>query len=398
MKKYIFIFMVLLALGSILGYFFYQKYQVFNSDESKLVQRYVQQIDRKDRNLNIQLMKLGFGIDNQYDDIVQMVNSLKQSNRELSLVLESADQSFEPIQTAYKDYQSLYSVKLDLVESFKTNNSALLNSANFAPYLGSVLIGKLNKEGFNDDSNTLSSYNAELIQYIRKADSLSKAILESELNLIKSKVNSFSGELKDEMEQYGLHVGIVIKHLEPTKQYLEKTTEVSTGNEIEKMADIISQKRKADFQALAEIRTATMGFGIVIFLAFLSFLIKMRQLFFGKGTKAVMSLNEKIEKITNEIKGPIGFLNNNIHSINNSFAAIRGTMEGFDGVIKEIKKPVRDNAKVNEIMSKTLREYNSMNNKGTVEKTHNMIVGTSVGVEEISNLITVLQKEAEKEM
>jgi len=398
MKKYIFIFVVLLAVGSALGYFFYEKYQAFNSDASKLVQNYVQQIDRQDRNLNIQLMKLGFGIDNQYDDIVEKVNSLKKSNRELGLVLGSADQSFEPIKIAYEDYQSLYTVKLDLVESFKTNNSALLNSANFAPYLGSVLVGKLNRQGFNDDANELSSYNAELIQYIRKAEASSKAILDSELSYIRSKVDSFSGELKDEMEQYGLHVGIVIKHLEPTKQYLEKTTEVATGTAIEKITDIISQKRKVDFQALAEIRTATMGFGIVLFLAFLSFLVKMRQLFFGKGTQAVMSLNEKIEKITNEIKGPIGFLNNNINSINNSFGAIRGTVEGFDGVLKEIKKPVRDNAKVSEIMSKTLREYNSMHSKGTIEKTHNMIVGTSVGVEEISNLITVLREEAEKEM
>jgi len=398
MKKYIFIFVVLLAVGSALGYFFYEKYQAFNSDASKLVQNYVQQIDRQDRNLNIQLMKLGFGIDNQYDNIVEKVNSLKKSNRELGLVLGSADQSFEPIKTAYEEYQSLYTVKLDLVESFKTNNSALLNSANFAPYLGSVLVGKLNRQGFNDDANELSSYNAELIQYIRKAEASSKAILDSELSYIRSKVDSFSGELKDEMEQYGLHVGIVIKHLEPTKQYLEKTTEVATGTAIEKITDIISQKRKVDFQALAEIRTATMGFGIVLFLAFLSFLVKMRQLFFGKGTQAVMSLNEKIEKITNEIKGPIGFLNNNINSINNSFGAIRGTVEGFDGVLKEIKKPVRDNAKVSEIMSKTLREYNSMHSKGTIEKTHNMIVGTSVGVEEISNLITVLREEAEKEM
>lgn len=389
-----------MAIGAVLGYFFYQKHKAFNSDAAKLVQRYIQQIDQKDSNLNTLLMKLGFGIDNQYDDIVKLVNSLEKSTRDLDTVLSSGSQDFESLKFAYEDYEALYLVKLDLVESFKTNNSALLNSANFAPYLGSVLVGKLNTKGFNDDANELGNYNAELMQYIRKANTSSKIIVNSDLDFIKSKINSLSGELQQEMEQYVLHVGIVLKHLEPTKQYLEKITAVETNSAIEKLAVINSKKRKADFQILAGIRTATMGFGIVLFLAFLSFLVKMRQLFFGKGTKAVLNLNEKIDKITHQIKAPIDFLNSNISAINNSFGSIRGTVEGLDGVLTEIKKPepARNNEKVSQIMSKTLREYNSMHSNRTIEKTHSMIVGTSVGVEEISNLITVLREEAKKEM
>lgn len=397
MKKYAFIFVVLIALGVSLGLFFHKKYQVFKSDSAVLVANYIQEIERQDEELNVQLMKLGFGLDNHYDKVVNKIHRLRESNRQLERILIDPESNLDDVATAYEEYKLQNSVKMGLVESFKTNNSALLNSANFSPYLGGILVKRLNEQDQKEEASFISEYNAELIQYIRKGDQNSKNLINAGIRSIRTLSEKSSPEVQEMLSQYIYHTQIVLKYLEPTKLYLAKTTEVETSSAIAKVSKVFQEKRAQHFDEFAQLRTATMGFGALMFLAFLVLLMKMRQLFSGEGSQAMMTLNQKIDKITDEIKGPLGFLSNNLNSIDSSFGAIKETTAGLDSVIDEIKKPNRDNAKVNEMMTKTLKDYHSLSSRGVFEKTHTMITGTTVGVDEISTLVAALRRESERD-
>lgn len=399
MKTYISSFVLLLLLGVVLGYFGYEKTQALNNKTHQLTIESVRKIKQYDNSLNVLLMKSRYGIDNHYDKIVDQTKNLAESNRRLkSVLLADESKNSEQVVQAYEEFERQYQIKMDLVENFKTNNSALLNSANYSPYVGNHLIKHYQAENKYKILNFITEFNAQLVRFINKGDGDSKQFLENNFYVLYDLEDSAPNDIKAWLNEYTLHVQTVLKYLEPTQQYLVKTTEVGTGNAIQSFEDTYKGQRTELFDQFDQVRYAALGYGILLFIAFLMLLVKLRQ-FFNRpdGSEQIMSLNDKIAKITHQLNSPLTFLNNNLDSLQTSFTEIGSTMEGLDLMYSEAKKKDVDNKKMNDLLVTTLRKYSKLNSHHVIDQTNDLIQGSSTGLNEISSLVSTLKEVSESE-
>lgn len=399
MKKYIALFLLLLLIGIAFGYLFYKKYSLLNGPLIKRVTESIEQIDRTDRDLNISLMQLGYGLDNNYDKIVSNVRNLSETKTRLLKAFGMITPQLDDVKNQFLEYERLHNLKLDLVESFKTSNSALLNSANFSPLIGSLIARELNKIGADNDSNFVNTFNANLIHYIRMPSPKNLTILNNQLPDIEAitKRYEYENEFGVEIYQYLIHVKHVIKHMEPTRVYLTKTTQVDTAAAINSVRYAMQGKLNSFKASIDKLRSLIGIYALILVTAFIILLSKMGRLKSGKGSPAVVTLNEKINKIIDQLQMPLKFLDSSLSNIDASYQSVQTTIVGLDDVIIEAKRPEKDNKKLSVMVSQALNDYAKLKSTGTIERTQNMIKGTAVGVGEISNLLLKLKEESEKE-
>ncbi len=401
MKKYVSTFILLLLIGVVLGYFAYEKTQAINNKAHQLTIESIKKIKQHDNELNVLLMKSRYGIDNHYDKIVEQVKSLSNYNRRLKSVLQSSEAKNSPaVLQSYEAYERQNSIKMDLVENFKTNNSALLNPANYSPFVGNHLIKYYQAENRYKILNFITEFNNQLSGYIKKGDEDSKKFLEANSYVLYDLEESSPNDIKAWLNEYSLHTQTVLKYLEPTQQYLVKTTEVPTGGALQELEEKYKGQRTKVFAQFDQVRYAALGYGILMLLAFLALLFKLRQIFNRPdGSDQIMSLSDKISKITQQLSSPLGFLANNMHSLESSFSEIGGTIEGLQEMYSEAKKPQsdRDNKKLNELLISTLRKYSKLDSHHVLDQTNDLIQGSSTGLNEISHLVSTLKEVSESE-
>jgi len=398
MKKYITLFVLLVSVGTYIGYLHFDKQQSISHPSTLKVSELLDELQSNEKNLNLNLMQLGYGIDNNYDKIVNTGQEIKTNIRLLSDHINKAPIKTADISTYLSEYESVNSIKMDLVESFKRSNSALLNSVTFAPFIGGVIAKELNQNNNDFDSNFIAGFNSELIRYIGFPNSSTLNSLKDRLSGIESIDNKyrFDDSIGTQINQYLIHVKHIAQHMEPTRAYLTKSTLVDTENSILKVKEAVNSEKAvltAKLEQIGKLLTYYMAFlGLVV----LGLLFKIRQLFLGKGSPAVQSLNEKITRISNQLETPLSFLGDSLDEIEASYKTLQSTIVGFDLLVDEAKKTEQNPKRLSAIVSKNLNDYVQLKSSGTLEKTDNMIKGSSIGLGEIANLISTLKAESDK--
>jgi len=398
MKKYIITFLLLVLVGLGIAYVYFEKNRVLHHQSITEIEELLDEISLNDKNLNLSLMQLGHGIDNNYDLISSNVKINQRNLKDLRAVLNSAPIDTTSMATSLDEYEQVNKSKIDLVESFKTSNSGLLNSVSYAPFIGSLIARELNKLGNDDDSNYVSDFNSILVRYIslkRKSSLQELKSQTSELESIVSKYSSNKG-FGVQASQYLNHVRHLLSHMEPTRTYLKKATKINTLSSINNLEIKMRETKASLKENLSNLRNIFIGYSVLIGFLVAGLLLIMRHLFSGKGSPAVKELIEKIAFVSEKIQSPLNFVGKNLNDIDTSYQSVKTTIGGLDGVVSEASKRTKDSRQINAMVTKTLNDYVKLKSTGKIEETESKIQGSTVGLNEINKLIVNLKQEGDK--
>jgi len=411
------VLVVLLAVAGIgLGVFYYKNYQEFNNEGYMDGLSLINQLKHADADLNILLLKSRYGLQADYDDMAKKTVFLNES---LSKLKDKHLQNFvstdADFSNTFTEYNEQLSLKVDLVESFKSHNAVLRNSIKYAPPLGDQLISELEDKG-SDSVSLLKKVNRALYRWSLYNDKDQAKVIQASARDVLDLASLFENDIP--LLEYNSHIIAVVDEQEQTQSYLNNALSIDTENTLAKVDELYTTSYLSKSAQADKVRTyAMIAYGVLAALVALYFAWLLRKSYTeleGKvkdrtlqiktayselqesqeqlvQSEKMASLGQMVAGVAHEINTPLGYVNNNVSIVSSLFTSMEILMKGLGNVYQEALKKPHDKESLRDHLVKVLKKYQRVDQDGIVVEAKELLEDSSHGLNDISELVKNLR-------
>jgi len=273
-SRFKYILLALIAL--IIMAFLYTKTQVVDHEKHNRVLGAISQFQQVDTTLNLNVLELRQGLLSYYDPTSSNFFKLKQLQSELIELLEQAHAgSVDDFSARVSLINQALSVKMELLEGFKSSNALLLNSLRYLP----VVIADLSSRPATKDSLAISMGSLlrdTLIYNITNEPELVRKI-QLRINNIKENMDPQLSELNEEINILIRHVNIVMKNKNQTNDYLEQIISTPTIRYMNSLLLEYTASHARAMDVTSIYRQILYGFSIFLLIVIAYILLRLNQ-------------------------------------------------------------------------------------------------------------------------
>lgn len=407
---------LLALLGIALGIFSYKNYKEFSSQRYLEGLSLVNQLRHADADLNILLLKSRYGLQADYDDMAKKTAFLNDGLSTLrSEYLQNYLASDLDFSNAFKEYEEQLSLKMDLVESFKSHNAILRNSIKYAPPLGDELILELESKD-NDLVELLKKINRALYRWSLYGDKEQAKIIQANSRNILDLVPAFDNDTP--LLEYNSHLIAVVDEQEQTQGYLNNALSINTENTLASVDGLYTSLYLSQSVEAGKVRTyAMIAYGMMAALVALYFAWLLRKNYTdleGKvdqrtqqinkayselkesqeqlvQSEKMASLGQMVAGVAHEINTPLGYVNNNVSIVSSLFTSMEILMKSLGNVYKEALNKPHNKEVLRDHLVQSLKKYHRMEQDGIVTEAKELLEDSSHGLSDISELVKNLR-------
>lgn len=341
-------------------------------------------IKQADNLINSLVLESRYGLTADYDELAKLIIKLREGMATLkfgearSYVADNAlaNQSLN-------DLAEQFSLKIDLIENFKSHNSVLRNSIRYAPELGDQLIAEAEVNADAGAVALLKQVNSALYRWILYAnDSDAKIIKENASHLIEVN-NAIDDDIA--LIEYSTHVITIVEEQKKTQGYTEGALAIST-----QLA--ISQLESAYLDHYLEILKASESRKYYFFLYAL-FLISIFIYFTLRFRKNYTVLqgrdNYRSQQVSIAYKH-LGYADIHVDNMQGTFVSIKEALSCLGGISLEAKKKDYDSRKINTLLTQALKKYNHLENDNAIDKADELLDKSNENLGKASRVIKSL--------
>ncbi|MGH1440076.1 MAG: DAHL domain-containing protein [Cellvibrionaceae bacterium] len=407
---------LLAILGIALGVFSYKNHQEFSNQSYLEGLSLINQLKHADAGLNILLLKSRYGLQADYDDMAKKTVFLNDGLSSLkSQYLQNYLENDLDFSNAFKEYEEQLSLKVDLVESFKSHNAVLRNSIKYAPPLGDKLILELESKN-NDSVELLKNINRALYRWSLYSDKEQADIIQANSRNILDLTTAFENDVP--LLEYNSHVIAVVDEQEQTQSYLNNALSVNTENTLANVDSFYTSSYLSKSADAGKFRTyAMIAYGVLAALVALYFAWLLRKSYTELEDKVdrrtqqintayselkesqeqlvqsekMASLGQMVAGVAHEINTPLGYVNNNVSIVSSLFTSMEILMKSLGKVYQEALNKPHNKEALRDHLVQSLKKYHRMEEDGIVLEAKELLEDSSHGLSDISELVKNLR-------
>ena len=385
----------LLVLSVVVGYFVTGKNGLDNATHTKIVES-INELRAMETELNLLTMKSRFGLEKNYDQLVEISQHLTRTFGDLKKnYLGKSVTSDEDIANALVDYESYLVIKSDVIEDFKLNNSILRNSVNYAPLAGEQIIALAEAEGMYTQAEFLRETNESLFKYLLYSDEDAKSDLRLKVSSLGGFLSSFTGEDRRLFEEYLDHIKVVVNIQSDTQNYMLRAIQIPNIDALTKLENAYNLHHS---EVVSQITNKLIGYGVILFIAILFLLYRLRsrdsQSSGGeKASFAGMGLNsEQFDQIMNDLTGPMQKVFSNINNAELNVKKIEKLYQYMTNVSKLYQQsPSENREQISKYVRGAIGECAKLNEGDVLNETDRLLLDSYRDLEKISKLVKRLK-------
>ncbi|MBF0264943.1 MAG: response regulator [Gammaproteobacteria bacterium] len=231
-EKIIWFFIVILLCLLVLFYF---KSEALNTAELKSISQGISELKSLDANINRQLFQSHFGKKKYYDDLVNAQkdfvsyydNYFKQLQKDTKQHLDEKHTSLV----------SLFQVKEDEIEQFKSHQALLNNSIQYIPHAIDELKNLLNQSFQNKYDQVLANLGQQTSRFLLSKDPIDSKVIEKMLEHIKLQLHAQSTEIEEAITSVIFHLGMIIKYYTEVDELFHKIHTLSIQKQLDQIRE-----------------------------------------------------------------------------------------------------------------------------------------------------------------
>jgi len=416
MKVTIALILLLIAGGAALGFVTYQT-NVNNDDDTHInILDIISEVRQLDSTINTLILKSRYGLIPDYDELARLTVNLRERFNDLKATpLSKYATQNEEINTYVTDFNEQLKLKIDLIENFKSHNAVLRNSIKYAPRLGDTLIAQVEKDGKQKAMTQLKIINNALYRWALYNESDEARIIEQNASSILDLQNAVKDEVA--LLEYSSHLAAVVSEQEQTQRYIQSALDVPTDTTLNRLDSTYIAYHLDVVKEASKIRYYILGYALLA-LAIAIYLGSMLKRSYSRleekvedrtqqistayehlkesqeqliQSEKMASLGQMVAGIAHEINTPLGYVNNNVAIVRDSFSSMHDTLKHLGVIYKEAKQKPHNSKKINSTLISALKQYRTLENDDVINEASELLDDSNHGLDEISELVNNLK-------
>lgn len=338
------------------------------------------QIKHIDSLINTQMLESRYGLRVDYDELAQLITQIKREVSELDTTLlvepASVDNS---IRIALDNIKEQLTLKIDVIENFKSHNSVLRNSIKYAPVLGDSIIEELSVTN-NEAAQDLKVINNALYRWALYGSKKEATIIQDNsavvIDLIPKVENSIA------LIEYSTHVTAVIEEQEKTQRYITNALAIPLVSTVGQLETVYAGYYMTVLKSLERDRLYVMGYALFALLVAVYLGVMLR-----KSYQALKGRDEYRSQQISVAYRHVGYADNHVGTVKGAFYSIKEILLFLDGIYLETKKQSHDPKKMSQLLSKAIKKYRHLDKQNTIDETDELLEKSNHNLEKASTLI-----------
>lgn len=373
---------LLILLGGVgAGYIAYQHNVEANDDIRNTILDAANGLKQRDSMTNTFILESRYGLRSDYDDLATSVNDLRATVKLFSSGrLAEYAKANQDIKQLLITFNTQLALKIELVESFKSHNSILRNSIQYAPELGEKLIREAKSNARDDAANQLALVNDALYRWALNNDNKEADIIQQNAASIIELYSSIISGV--DLIRYSNHVTTVVEEQEKTQGFINKILAIDTQSTIAQL-----ESKYLDHY-VSVIQSSEENLYYVFIYALMVLMIAIYLGVMLKKSYSVLSVRDNYRSQQLSVaRKHLNYADTHAGILKETLGHIKDTLKYVDGIYMEAKKKDCDNKKVRSLLTVTLQKYRSLEKAKVLDKTDDVIHQSSQNLERVSDLV-----------
>ena len=413
----LFLVILLIALLGGAGLFYVQSTLPDNDLLNRDISQQLLKVDSLDSSVNELVLRSRANLDLNYDMLVRSTDALQRTVAELS------NSHFNPedikgslLETRFNSFTSSIEIKADQVEDFKSANSVLRNSEKYAPLVGAQL-AEIARQ--NDQTKLADFYTKviiDLLNFTKQGSTTDKRDVINYPQQIRATEPEMPDDSAIQILEFANHVDTAIRSKQLTDQYLNKTLNTSTDDQIADISDAWGLQQAEKNTAQETLNYYTIGY-VITMLALLSILaFRLRSLYTDldkqvdaktlevkeayeelhesehklNQSEKMASLGQLVAGVAHEINTPLSYISSNVDTIKSKLNKLMPILANVGAISRTAGDPNRDKKALSGLLKEQIASYRQIESDKIEDNISILLSDASEGIGEIEQIVNSL--------
>jgi len=374
-------------------------------------------IDSLDSSINELALRSRSNLDANYDMLVRNTLSMERTIDNLADTHFNSDKiAGSLLESRFVTFQNAIETKLEQVENFKSNNSVLRNSDQYAPIIGIQLAQIAASTGQAEVRNLYQTAVIDLLEFTKQGSSKSDVDVIGYHGQIIASQAAMPKESEIGILEFANHFKTAIQARKSTDQYLNSVLNSTANDQIEDIFSAWSVWRAENGSAREVLRYYTIAY-VVAMLGLIGMLVfRLRSLYQNldaeveiktqeakkaydelRESESQLAQNEKmaalgqlVAGVAHEINTPMGYVDSNVETVHRRLLKLEPVLKTVEELSRAASDQQREKTTITELVKKQIASYRKLGKSAEVSKVLELLVDTKDGLLEMQETVKSL--------